>query len=799
MSETLTRQPEHSPRTVRYPLFVIGLSFLGVLAISFPLLVIQIQSGVTAYLAGESAWSRGQLEAVRYIYAYASNGRQDDLEQARLWLDIPLGDLSARLALDQPVADDEAAYDGFFRGQNHPHDIPKMIWLYKLAHNAPYVNDAIEAWRNSDPYIRELDAILLRLESAWQRGAISLPQRRLLLEQLAATNAELAYHANAFRRAMSRASRALETILSLTSMVFFVLLGGFAVLIIMRLTQNLRQSEFKFRSTFERAAIGILQLDARARVIEANRAACETLAYEMEDIRFKHFSDLLEPTLSDHVSAASAFKPESDNDSHTAEHRMRAGDGSIIWAKLTTSRLQAGRKSGARFIVILEDVSESHRLTEELNYQASHDELTGLINRRAFMKYLEEALHRAQNEHFVHALCFIDLDRFKIVNDTSGHEVGDHLLRQVTGEISRHLRKGDLFARLGGDEFGLILDCCDPESAAEIAETIRNSLTEKPFVWEDRSFSIGCSIGIAPITASSHDALELLRAADSACHLAKEQGRSRVLLAKEDDQALAARRQQMEWLERIRKAIQEERLMLYAQRITALQDEDNLNYEILLRMRNEEGEIVPPGAFLPAAERFGIADLVDRWVIENTFASLKAHSEHLSALHRCHINISGNSFDQEGFAAFVEARLTEAPELAPKICFEITETAAVRNLAEVRQFMTRMESLGCRFALDDFGSGLSSFGYLKQLPVDCLKIDGAFVRNIADNKTDRAMVKAINDIAHTLEKETVAEFAENQASVDILKSLGVDYAQGYHLHRPEPLQTLLDPRNEKRA
>ena len=472
-------------------------------------------------------------------------------------------------------------------------------------------------------------------------------------------------------------------------------------------------------------------------------------------------------------------------ESYTIERRLIRADGETVWVKITVSRFDdKNDASGTRYIAIIEDISESHRLSEELSHQATHDDLTGLLNRRAFERDLGEYLRRAHDENSVHALCFIDLDQFKIVNDTQGHVVGDQLLRQVANHLSEHLRKGDLLARLGGDEFGLILDRCDPQSAVMVAEKLRRALDDATFSWHGYNFSAACSIGVVPITSRSNDTTELLRAADAACHLAKERGRNRVHMAEDDDEELSERREQMAWVGRIRAALDEDRLYMDAQSIASLTDPTRVRYEVLVRMLDEKGQSVPPGAFLPASERFGLAHLIDRWVLEHVCRQLEQHPEHLANLEACHINISGRSFDQEDFVEFVVGLLGRYAVPPEKLCFEITETAAIRHLADVHTFMERLGHLGCTFALDDFGAGLSSFGYLRDMPVDLLKIDGSFVRNIANDETDRAMVRAINDIGQTLGKTIVAEFVEDDESLNLLKSMGVHYGQGFGIHRP---------------
>ena len=540
--------------------------------------------------------------------------------------------------------------------------------------------------------------------------------------------------------------------------------------------------------------MGIAQVDDKGNILEANDALCGILKYPRETLLFLQYNDIIYPE-DRYLGVDKRIALEQGKiENLCLTQRLCCGDGSVVWTKITMSSYEI-KPNATYFIGIIEDISEQHRLSEELSYQARHDELTGLINRRAFESYLSEALIKARSENFIHGLCFIDLDQFKLVNDTSGHLVGDQLLQQAAQLMSGHLRKGDLLARLGGDEFGLILECCDPESALKLAENLRQTLVETPFISGDKSFSIGCSIGIVPITASSGETSDLLQAADAACQMAKEQGRNRVLLTYEGDQALVARRVQMQWVERIRHALNHDLFFLDAQRIQAISDQTENRIEVLVRMKGEQGEVIPPGAFLPSAERFGMAHLIDRWVLERVCQYFHAHPDKMAALDTCHINISGRSFDHNDFTEFTLDLLTRYQVPAEKLCFEITETAAISNILEVRQFMTKLREAGSNFALDDFGSGLSSFAYLKQLQVEYLKIDGSFVQHLSDNKTDRAMVRAINDIGQTLGKIIVAEFVEDQQALDYLQKIGVAYAQGYHLHRPQPFELYIQDLN----
>ena len=447
-----------------------------------------------------------------------------------------------------------------------------------------------------------------------------------------------------------------------------------------------------------------------------------------------------------------------------------------------------GKMSG--MVAVFRDVTEARQMQRRIVHQATHDSLTDLVNRYEFEERLQQLLTDARNTGAQHALCYVDLDQFKVVNDTCGHVAGDELLRQLAATLRTRVRDSDTLARLGGDEFGILLNNCRPQDARDRATSLLEAIQDFRFVWGDSSFSIGASVGVVPVECSGSDDRHLLSAADAACYEAKDSGRNRVHLYESGDTELAERQGEMHWVSRIQQAIKENQLELFYQTIAPLaatDDDGGIRYELLLRMRETEDALIPPGAFLPAAERYNLMPLVDRWVVQRAFNWLSSHRAHADDLKHCAINLSGASLSDERFLDFVVEQFATTRVSASKICFEITETAAVANLVRATHFITTMKEMGCSFALDDFGSGMSSFAYLKKLPVDFLKIEGMFVRDIADDPIDFAMVKSINELGHAMGKRTIAEFAESQGVLEKLRQIGVDFAQGYALARPAPL------------
>ncbi|MGW8248580.1 MAG: EAL domain-containing protein [Acidiferrobacterales bacterium] len=429
------------------------------------------------------------------------------------------------------------------------------------------------------------------------------------------------------------------------------------------------------------------------------------------------------------------------------------------------------------------DVTNLHEMTKQMAYQASHDALTGLLNRREFEQHLERAIQSAVFDDKLHALCYIDLDQFKIVNDTCGHIAGDELLRQLTSLLRKHVRDSDSLARLGGDEFGLLFIGCPMGRATELADNLRQIISEFVFVWEAQSFKVGASVGLVEINRSSGSLAEVLSAADSACYAAKEMGRNQLYAYHPNDALVSRNVSEMNWTHRIRHALSNDDFVLYHQTIESLQDEEDLHCEILLRMIDADGSIILPGAFIPAAERFGLMGEIDKWVVDHSLDVIRDGDYDFRSYS---INLSGQTLGNPSIMNAIVDEISRSDVNPELICFEITETAMITNLSSAEKYIKTIRELGCKFALDDFGTGLSSFSYLKNLPVDRLKIDSHFIRDIVEDEINSTMVMSINVVGHSMELLTVAEGVEDDRILDSLRKIGIDYAQGYALSRPEP-------------
>ena len=542
--------------------------------------------------------------------------------------------------------------------------------------------------------------------------------------------------------------------------------------------------------TLQSIGDGVVTTDANCNVEYVNPVAEELTGWKVDDASGRSIDDIFrgfhEETCEPLENPLAVAIRRNRSIKSVRPTLLIRRDGNELYIESTASPIRDGYGEVTGGVLVFHDVSESRELNRRLSYHASHDILTGLVNRREFENRLERALKSAKARETEYALIYLDLDQFKIVNDSCGHSAGDALLGQLGALLKSKIRWRDTLARLGGDEFGVLLESCTVDEAMRTAEELRESVGEYKFVWDDRSFRLGVSIGVVPIKAENNDVAELLSAADSACAAAKEAGRNRIHSYHENDIDLMRRRREQQWAARINNALEENRFEIFRQSILPLQEtHSGEHYELLLRMRDENGALVSPELFIAAAERYGITPNIDRWVISNALRWLVSEADERERLELCSINLSGQSLTDEKFLPFVVEQFQTSGIDPGKICFEITETAAVASYSQAQQFIQSLKELGCKFALDDFGTGHASFGYLKHFSVDFLKIDGSFVKEILHDPIDREMVRSINEIGHLTGKQTIAEFAENQEIITMLRGMGIDYAQGYGVSEPK--------------
>ncbi len=477
----------------------------------------------------------------------------------------------------------------------------------------------------------------------------------------------------------------------------------------------------------------------------------------------------------------------------------RNGNKKDIESSISPILNTSGKAEGV--VIVFHDETQRRHLESTIKHQATHDPLTDLLNRDAFDTELSDHVYGAINNEQTHVLCYLDLDRFKLINDTAGHSAGDQCLIQITSLIQSHIRGDDILGRLGGDEFGLILKNCALKSALKVTNAIVNAISNMHFNWDDCDYKLGVSIGINPLNQFSTNAAEEIHKADLACYTAKDQGRNQVYVYEKQDSELIRRQEEIIWATKITEAIENNRLCLYAQPIVSLKNKKPLNshVEILVRLIDDDNHIVSPAAFIPAAERYNLIHLIDRKVIRETFSYINKYSENDVNNTLYSINLSGNTITDKDIIRDIKDMVSEFDINTKSVCFEITETAAIKNLKQAKKLIKELKSIGFKFALDDFGSGLSSFQYLKNLSVDYLKIDGSFVADMVNNTIDYAMVAAINEVGHVMGIETIAEYVENDQIIKKLKEINVDYGQGYGIEQPKPIEEILPLESDKKS
>ena len=553
----------------------------------------------------------------------------------------------------------------------------------------------------------------------------------------------------------------------------------------------LRTEKDLFRITLASIGDAVITTDADARITYLNTVAERMTGWDNQTARGRPLAEVFR--ILDEITRETAEDPVlrllRGEDGAGSGNRivLICRDQCELNIDMSVAPIRDSDNASIGVVLVFRDITEERKLAQQLAHQATHDTLTGLVNRHEFEHRLRHLLDTA-NPHTPHALLYLDLDQFKVVNDTCGHAAGDDLLRQISGLLRTKLRVRDTLARLGGDEFGVLLEHCALVEAMRIANTLRELLEGFRFGWSDKSFSIGVSIGLVPITQAGETLASVFSAADSSCYAAKEKGRNRVHVYKPDDAVLAQRDGEMRWIPRIQQALADERFRLYYQPIVSLCSNSigGTHGEILLRMLDETGTTVLPRAFLPAAERYGLMLAIDRWVVRKSLEAL-ADTTQIGGTATFSINISGQSLGAADFLDFVTDQIDATRVSARRVCFEITETSAVSELSHALRFMDTLKALGCRFALDDFGTGVSSFSYLKTLPVDYLKVDGGFVRGVVTDTVDLAMVEAVHHVGNIMGIKTVAEWVESQTILAKLQHIGIDYGQGYALGHPKPL------------
>lgn len=555
--------------------------------------------------------------------------------------------------------------------------------------------------------------------------------------------------------------------------------------------QNRREKE-RAQTTLESIGDAVITTDDHGRIEYVNPVASVLLGESAAQLAGRPLDEavrLEDETGGESVSARFESSGQAPRDaSHHVQMRLHTANGQTRPVQLSFTPILNRVEGSQASVLVMRDISELREVMRRLDHQATHDALTGLLNRPAFEACLEDQLHAARTHHTRHTLCYLDLDQFKIINDTRGHTAGDELLRQIAALLLHLLHERDIVARLGGDEFGILMVDRDIEEGRILAEAIGRELAGFRFYWDDSTFSLSASLGLVEVSDASESTRLILQQADAACYVVKDTGRNQVRVFRAEDEDLRDRVGELHWVSSIPDAIEQERFELWAQPVRRLADDSDTYFEILLRLRDSGGELVRPDTFIPAAERYDLMGQIDRWVVSRTLTYMQElQASGWGILPVMGINLSGSSLNNDAFLDFLQESVAKSGIPGDRLCFEITETAAVRHLQRTARLMTEMRRTGCHFALDDFGSGLSSFSYLKHLPVDYLKIDGDFVRDINTDPVDLAMVRAIHEVGQILGLTTIAEHVEDDAIRARLVEVGVTHGQGFGLDRPEPL------------
>jgi diguanylate cyclase (GGDEF)-like protein len=548
-----------------------------------------------------------------------------------------------------------------------------------------------------------------------------------------------------------------------------------------------------YRKLIDDAPILMFAISDTFNIDDVNSYACDQLGYSFGELVSSRFLDVVVPEQRRFIQSELTKLFRSNHDSvHIETKFLRQKSGSM---SVTINRCVDNSSGDRRLYLFCLDMTEARALSESLAFQASHDDLTELYNRRAFESYLSEKIEQLRGLGLPLAVIYMDVDQLKVVNDTCGHFAGDQLLQQLVFILKDAADQEDIFfARIGGDEFVIVQPGCDRNKAHELAETLRSAAEDFVFVWEGKQFRQSISIGVAVGNTRALSVKEFLSSADAACYSAKENGRNQVIVHDAESSIHSDNRQSMHWVSRLQKAVSKGDFALYFQPIVPISTQNlhYMHYEVLIQYIDDNGQPVPPSKFLPAAERYGISSMIDLWVITEVLDFLQKNPQHTRALHCCSINLTSHSLASHRTRSAITQLIKSSSFPANKICFEITESSAIQNLADAVEFIRTLKELGCKFALDDFGTGFSSFAYLKNLDVDYLKIDGSFVRDIVSDKIDKAMIRAISDVAQHMNIKTVAEYVENDSIMRELRGAQVDMGQGFGIAKPMPMDALDD-------
>lgn len=789
---------------------ITGPFLLAVLAVLILATVsIRVMSSARTYIVGESLWSKEQKDAIFYAQVYAETGSEDAYKQYLATADNLRKLRSVRLEFARGAPDPAFARTALIDSGIAPEDVGDVIWVSRIFRHTGYFSEAMSYWSRGDLELEQLDQIVRTLREKLQSGTQMGGVTDYLKQRIWQINVEIRPLASKFSDVISAAFRRTATLLLATDLYASILLMLLSTLHVRRSILERRQIEIALRESEARAKATLGSI-GEAVIVTGSSGYVEFINAAAERISGRPAADCVGKRLHEtlrlvHEGSREPVNPVSNKLTEPGEAGLAAdmlllrGDGKEIFVQAVTSPISddASDSDTNGYVLILRNMTREREYRENVAWQALHDALTGLVNRAEFERRLRVALQTPREDPLAKetsALLFLDLDRFRVVNDTCGHAAGDSMLREVAKRFQQCLRANDTLARFGGDEFGVLLQNYCSSDIERVTEELRTCLNEFVFMWEAQPCTTSVSVGVLKIVDidGGMTVEQALRLADVACYMAKERGRNRVQLADLCDSELLHYVDEASWGRRVKQAMEADEFCLYVQPIVEINEASSLgaprgyHAELLLRMnaRSSGGGVVAPGLFIPAAERYGLMPAIDRWVIRTALERLSRIETPYFAQYG--INLSGSSIGDERFLDFVREQFVRTGVAPSLICFEITETAAIANLTPAVRFMRELTRMGCRFALDDFGAGMSSFGYLKQLPVEYLKIDGSFVRDISHDAVSCDIVAAINDMGHAMKCKTIAEYVGSAEVLEALRRLGVDCAQGYYLGQPAP-------------
>ncbi len=774
----------------------VALIGMGVLLIGLMLGVLRLQTSLQFWLHAHHRWVQAETQMADALEVYASTGDENFLRRAEKAMHIPMGAREARLAADSNPVDMVGIRRGLMQVGMDPRDIDGMAWVYLEMADWPYIRDAIDVWLRVDADIDQLANVGQAIKADVDAGRLTQARSTAHREAIAKIRQRIDGYTWEFSNVLIAGLRTLRTALITISVLLFV---GFVVLflyILRRFFSRIRSSEGWLRASFEQANVGMLQLADDSRIEYANAAAARILGLGTEACMAHKLQDFIayrdQPRFMRAVRGEEDDQPMEDSDQYlllTADGRQQ-----VVRASVTAVAAdERAEPAGLRFAMI-EDVTEAHAMRAELARQARYDDLTGLLNRGELLRRIGQALHELKEGRIKHlSVCLIDLDHFRHINESVGLRVGDRILQVIAHRLHDAMGRVGHAGRLGSDQFVMVLPDLDSGDAMAFAARVAEALSQPDQELADSTMTPTNSIGVVSVDRLYTSASEVLAAATVACERAKQAGRNRVRLLMRDDEAGGdPRRSRADWATEIRSAISTHRFELLAQRIEPCRSDDRLlQAEVLIRMRDGDGQLVMPERFLPVAEMYGLSMAIDQQVLSKALGAIGEYSAAGGTPMVFYINLSASSVGEPDFATYVRHLLQDAPELAAMLCFEITESGVIANIEQATTFMDMVRQHGCKVALDDFGAGQSSFSQLRVLPVDIVKIDGSFMRDIDHDASSEVLIRSICEMSHVLDKRTVVEWVERQADVARVRMLGADYMQGFALHQPEALTGFL--------